>query len=106
MPDKNEIAVKHLKGDGDFRSDECIELCNDIIAEEMEKDDSTRIAEGIPSPADIKKVLDDYVIGQEKAKKVLAVAVYNHYKRIEHTSQNKEKDDVELSKSNILLIAT
>ncbi|MBX9702846.1 MAG: ATP-dependent Clp protease ATP-binding subunit ClpX, partial [Silvanigrellaceae bacterium] len=80
-----------------------IELCNEIIAEEIEKDDATHIVEGVPSPAEIKKVLDEYVIGQERAKKVLAVAVHNHYKRIEHGSSSG-KDDVELAKSNILLI--
>ncbi|MGY3804333.1 ATP-dependent Clp protease ATP-binding subunit ClpX [Pigmentibacter ruber] len=101
---KSQREVKKLiAGPNVYICDECIELCNEIIAEEMEKDDATQIAEGVPSPNEIKKVLDEYVIGQERAKKVLSVAVHNHYKRIEHgTSANKE--DVELAKSNILLI--
>jgi len=101
---KSQREVKKLiAGPNVYICDECIALCNDIIAEEMEKDDVVGAAEGVPSPAEIKKVLDDYVIGQDRAKKVLSVAVHNHYKRIEHqSSQNKE--DVELAKSNILLI--
>ncbi len=81
--------------------DECIELCNDIVAEEYEKDERKKKDGRIPKPADIKDILDEYVVDQEKAKKVLSVAVYNHYKRIE------KKDsfaNVELQKSNILLI--
>jgi ATP-dependent Clp protease ATP-binding subunit ClpX len=83
--------------------DECIELCNDIIAEEAEKEDLRAGATKIPKPAEIKSVLDDYVIGQEQAKKTLSVAVHNHYKRIANnkTTGNAE---VELQKSNILLI--
>ncbi|WP_186643890.1 ATP-dependent Clp protease ATP-binding subunit ClpX [Fluviispira vulneris] len=101
---KSQREVKKLiAGPNVYICDECIELCNEIIAEEMEKDDAAQIAEGVPSPSEIKKVLDEYVIGQERAKKVLSVAVHNHYKRIEHGS-NAAKEDVELSKSNILLI--
>jgi ATP-dependent Clp protease ATP-binding subunit ClpX len=81
--------------------DECIGLCNDIIAEEYEKDDIKKKAGSIPRPADIKDILDEYVIGQEYAKKVLAVAVYNHYKRIESRTQ---LGNVEIQKSNILLL--
>ncbi len=91
---------KLIAGPSVFVCDECVELCNDIIREEMQER-----AEGgrskLPKPAEIRKVLDEYVIGQDRAKKVLAVAVYNHYKRLESRS---EKNDVELSKSNILLI--
>ncbi|MCA2960613.1 MAG: ATP-dependent Clp protease ATP-binding subunit ClpX [Silvanigrellales bacterium] len=101
---KSQREVKKLiAGPNVYICDECIALCNDIIAEEMEKDDVAAVSEGVPSPADIKKVLDDYVIGQDRAKKVLSVAVHNHYKRIEHQA-NSQKDEVELSKSNILLI--
>lgn len=101
---KSQREVKKLiAGPNVYICDECIELCNEIIAEEMEKDDASQITEGVPSPNEIKKVLDDYVIGQERAKKVLSVAVHNHYKRIEHGS-NANKEDVELAKSNILLI--
>ncbi|APJ05110.1 ATP-dependent protease ATP-binding subunit ClpX [Silvanigrella aquatica] len=101
---KSQREVKKLiAGPNVYICDECIELCNEIIAEEMEKDDANQIAEGVPSPNEIKKVLDEYVIGQERAKKVLSVAVHNHYKRIEHGS-NANKEDVELAKSNILLI--
>jgi ATP-dependent Clp protease ATP-binding subunit ClpX len=80
--------------------DECIELCNDIIAEEWEEEKSRELR-SLPKPAEIKNVLDQYVIGQERAKKILAVAVHNHYKRIEAGS---ESGDVELQKANILLI--
>lgn len=101
---KSQREVKKLiAGPNVYICDECIALCNDIIAEEMEKDDVVSAVEGVPSPTEIKKVLDDYVIGQERAKKVLSVAVHNHYKRIEHSHQ-QGKDEVELAKSNILLI--
>ncbi len=81
--------------------DECINLCNDIIAEECDQEEGLTSTSAVPKPADIKKVLDQYVIGQERAKKVLAVAVHNHYKRID---SQLVTGDVELQKSNILLI--
>jgi len=81
--------------------DECIGLCNDIIAEEIEKEEQSYGGDNIPKPAAIKKILDEYVIGQERAKKILAVAVHNHYKRID---AKVGIDDVELQKSNILLL--
>ncbi|MEK6531275.1 MAG: ATP-dependent Clp protease ATP-binding subunit ClpX [Deltaproteobacteria bacterium] len=81
--------------------DECIELCNDIIAEEYEKEEFKKKEHAIPKPVDIKKVLDEYVIGQDHAKKVLSVAVHNHYKRIEN---RVSLANVELQKSNILLV--
>lgn len=102
---KSQREVKKLiAGPNVYICDECIDLCNDIIAEEMEKEDLQTVGQGVPSPAEIKRVLDDYVIGQDRAKKVMAVAVHNHYKRIEHANKNKAKDDIELAKSNILLI--
>lgn len=91
---------KLIAGPSVFVCDECVELCNDIIREEMQ-DKTTTGGEKLPKPQEINDVLNEYVIGQHRAKRVLSVAVYNHYKRLE--AQNK-KDDVELSKSNILLI--
>ena len=99
---QNEVK-KLIAGPGVYICDECIELCNDIIAEEREREESTKATLKVPKPIDIKTFLDDYVIGQERAKKALAVAVHNHYKRINAISTSK-KDDVELQKSNILLI--
>lgn len=93
---------KLIAGPTVFICDECIELCNDIIAEEYEAEEMLRRRTVIPKPAEIKEALDQYVIGQERAKKILAVAVHNHYKRIE--AIKGKKDDVELQKSNILLI--
>jgi ATP-dependent Clp protease ATP-binding subunit ClpX len=99
---KSQKEVKKLiAGPTVYICDECIGLCNDIIAEEVEKDEPYAGAAPIPKPSDIKTTLDEYVIGQERAKKVLSVAVHNHYKRIE---SKVAADDVELSKSNILLL--
>jgi ATP-dependent Clp protease ATP-binding subunit ClpX len=96
---------KLIAGPSVFVCDECVELCNDIIREELE-DKSERARDKLPKPQEIKVVLDEYVIGQERAKKTLAVAVYNHYKRLQTrgTSGIKAKDEVEIAKSNILLI--
>jgi ATP-dependent Clp protease ATP-binding subunit ClpX len=91
---------KLIAGPTVYICDECIELCNDIIAEEWEEEKSREIR-SLPKPAEIKNVLDQYVVGQERAKKILAVAVHNHYKRIE---SGGDAGDVELQKSNILLI--
>ena len=91
---------KLIAGPTVYICDECIELCNDIIAEEWEEEKSRELR-ALPKPSEIKNVLDQYVIGQERAKKVLAVAVHNHYKRIE---SGGESGEVELQKSNILLI--
>jgi len=103
---KNQREVKKLiAGPTVYICDECIELCNDIIAEEGQKEGPARTSEKLPKPSEIKVTLDDYVIGQERAKRVLSVAVYNHYKRIQHVvEQKKAKDGIELNKSNILLI--
>jgi ATP-dependent Clp protease ATP-binding subunit ClpX len=99
---------KLIAGPSVFVCDECVELCNDIIREELEEKQE-RSREKLPKPQEIKKVLDEYVIGQERAKKTLAVAVYNHYKRLQNHAPEKKrtvggKDEVELAKSNILLI--
>ena len=102
---KSQHEVKKLiAGPSVFICDECIDLCNDIIREEVPADDAAGEARGdLPTPADIKANLDNYVIGQEKAKRTLSVAVYNHYKRLTHKEEAKG-GDVELAKSNILLI--
>ena len=102
---KSQHEVKKLiAGPSVFICDECIDLCNDIIREEVPAEDAAAEARGdLPTPADIKLNLDNYVIGQEKAKRTLAVAVYNHYKRLKHKEEAKS-GDVELAKSNILLI--
>lgn len=99
---KSQDEVKKLiAGPMVYICDECIELCNEIIQEEAKKERFDYIKTAIPKPHEISKLLDDFVIGQEHAKKVLSVAVYNHYKRIEAKTQF---DDVEIQKSNILLI--
>ncbi|MCL6622040.1 MAG: ATP-dependent Clp protease ATP-binding subunit ClpX [Syntrophobacterales bacterium] len=99
---KSQSEVKKLiAGPGVYICDECIELCNDIIAEEYEKEEAKQTRLSIPEPAAIKKQIDEYVIGQERAKKILSVAVYNHYKRI---NSRVDLNGVELQKSNILLI--
>src|SRR6059036_1373424 len=92
---------KFISGPSVYICNECIALCNEILAEDEEREVSEAITQ-VPTPAEIKDVLDQYVIGQEKAKKTLAVAVYNHYKRI-NSHQGREAE-VELDKSNILLI--
>ncbi len=98
---KSQHEVKKLiAGPSVYVCDECVELCNDIILEELEDETSTAIKK-LPTPREINAILDDYVIGQARAKKILAVAVYNHYKRLE---VKHKKDDIELSKSNILMI--
>jgi ATP-dependent Clp protease ATP-binding subunit ClpX len=102
---KSQHEVKKLiAGPSVFICDECIELCNDIIRDEVPAEiaDPKAAKSDLPIPSEIKSSLDQYVIGQEPAKRTLAVAVYNHYKRLKHMSRHK--DDVELSKSNILLI--
>ncbi|MEN9806264.1 MAG: hypothetical protein RL756_772 [Pseudomonadota bacterium] len=92
---------KLIAGPSVFICDECVELCNDIIREEVAETSQAKGGTKLPVPTEIRAILDQYVIGQEHAKKVLSVAVYNHYKRLNYKGK---KDDVELSKSNILLI--
>jgi ATP-dependent Clp protease ATP-binding subunit ClpX len=100
---KSQHEVKKLiAGPSVFICDECIDLCNDIIRDESAPDTAGGVARSdLPSPREICAILDQYVIGQEKAKRILSVAVYNHYKRLKHIAS---KDEVELAKSNILLI--
>ncbi|MEJ2669041.1 MAG: ATP-dependent Clp protease ATP-binding subunit ClpX [Gammaproteobacteria bacterium] len=92
---------KLIAGPSVFICDECVDLCNDIIREEVQEESVDTTSDRLPVPMEIKNILDDYVIGQERAKKILSVAVYNHYKRIESRA---EMEDVEIQKSNILLI--
>lgn len=92
---------KLIAGPSVFICDECVELCNDIIREEIQEKSVTGVGTSLPTPHEINKILDEYVIGQTRAKKILSVAVYNHYKRLE---QGMKKSDVELAKSNVLLI--
>ena len=98
---------KLIAGPSVFVCDECVELCNDIIREELEEKQE-RSRDKLPRPQEIKKVLDEYVIGQERAKKILSVAVYNHYKRLQTSPGDKrhgaERTEIEIAKSNILLI--
>ena len=92
---------KLIAGPSVFVCDECVDLCNDIIREEIQEKETDTATRKLPIPEEIKNTLDEYVIGQESAKKVLSVAVYNHYKRL---SKGNVKDDVELQKSNVLLL--
>lgn len=102
---KGQKEVKKLiAGPGVYICDECIDLCNDIIDEEKDRETSVKGTFKVPKPADIKGYLDDYVIGQVQAKKTLAVAVHNHYKRVNSIPTGKKTADVEMQKSNILLI--
>ncbi|MBW0434436.1 ATP-dependent Clp protease ATP-binding subunit ClpX [Leptospira yasudae] len=100
---KEQDAVKRLvAGPGVYICDECISLCNEIIAEDHDHThEKSEVFSEVPSPADIKSILDQYVIGQDHAKKALSVAVYNHYKRV---NLKEKKSDIEIEKSNILLI--
>ena len=92
---------KLIAGPTVYICDECIDLCNDIIAEECDEESSLATSSAVPKPVEIKRILDQYVIGQEQAKKILAVAVHNHYKRVD---SQMVTSDVELQKSNIMLI--
>ncbi|MBV1859808.1 MAG: ATP-dependent Clp protease ATP-binding subunit ClpX [Nannocystaceae bacterium] len=99
---KSQKEVKKLiAGPSVYICDECISLCNDILAEEVQKEERQQGVGKVPKPKEIREILDDYVIGQDSAKKIIAVAVYNHYKRINAT---RKADEAELQKSNILLI--
>jgi ATP-dependent Clp protease ATP-binding subunit ClpX len=104
---KSQHEVKKLiAGPSVFICDECIELCNDIIRDEVPAEGAAarNAKSDLPTPGEIKNILDSYVIGQDAAKRTLSVAVYNHYKRLKHMGAGTGKEDVELSKSNILLI--
>ncbi len=101
--DQNDV-LKLIAGPTVFICDECVEVCNDIIADDNRFENKGELRSSLPIPAEIKKFLDQYVIGQEATKKKIAVAVYNHYKRVEIQKQSKSRHDTELAKSNILLV--
>ncbi len=101
--DQNDVR-KLIAGPTVFICDECVDVCNDIIADDNRSDTKTELRSSLPVPKEIKKFLDEYVIGQDLTKKKLAVAVYNHYKRVEIQKKSKARQDAELTKSNILLI--
>ena len=101
--DQNDVR-KLIAGPTVFICDECVEVCNDIIADDNRFEARGGARSSLPVPQEIKKFLDEYVIGQEQTKKKLAVAVYNHYKRIEIQKQSRSRNEIELTKSNILLI--
>ena len=101
--DQNDVR-KLIAGPTVFICDECVDVCNDIIADDNRTENKTGLQSSLPVPQEIKKFLDQYVIGQELTKKKLAVSVYNHYKRVEIQKQSKNRQDAELTKSNILLI--
>src|ERR1700756_813564 len=99
---KSEHEVRKLiAGPSVYICDECVDLCNDIIREEVHAKPQIK---GLPKPHEIRAVLDEYVIGQDQAKKVLSVAVYNHYKRLQYKSAEVVKDDIEIEKSNIVMV--
>ncbi|MEM9040752.1 MAG: ClpX C4-type zinc finger protein, partial [Actinomycetota bacterium] len=105
---KSQKQVKKLiAGPGVYICDECIDLCNEIIEEELTESTDVDF-ESLPNPREVRAFLDDYVVGQDDAKKILSVAVYNHYRRIQHQNEGGatvgRRDDVELQKSNILLL--
>jgi ATP-dependent Clp protease ATP-binding subunit ClpX len=101
---KSQKEVKKLiAGPGVYICDECIELCNDIIFEDSVKTVTKAATDNVPKPHEIKLHLDQYVIGQDRAKKIISVAVHNHYKRISYKANSRDNEDVELTKSNILL---
>jgi ATP-dependent Clp protease ATP-binding subunit ClpX len=101
--DQNDVR-KLIAGPTVFICDECVDVCNDIISDDNLSDTKSELRSSLPVPQEIKKFLDQYVIGQDQTKKKLAVAVYNHYKRVEIQKQSKNRQETELTKSNILLI--
>ena len=104
---RGDQVKRMLAGRNGYICDECIELCTEVLREEYERENNIaepKALQTLPTPKEIKAILDEYVIGQEEPKKTLAVAVYNHYKRINYGTGRPEDKDVELQKSNILML--
>ena len=102
---KSQDEVKRIvAGPGVFICNECVDLCQEIMEEELQAEEDSYTIDELPTPAEIRDILNEYIIGQDNAKRALSVAVYNHYKRVNYLQETRDEEDVELQKSNICLI--